>query len=148
MKRMLLLSTVLMAVLILPGLASATHITEMVAMGDCQGFNAQLDVHFRTDAEYLDLHYEVYVMDGSMEIVMVSGDMHVLNDGDQDVTIMVSDFFNVALDGYFMVVGTFTLTSPYPGGVDEEMASFETAIECGSVDNETHSFENVKAMYR
>lgn len=148
MKRLLLMSTVLMAVLLLPALASATHVTDMVAMGDCDGFTAQLDVHFRSTAEFLDLHYEVAVMDEDMEIVMVSGDMHVVQEGEQDITILVSDTFDVILDGYFVVMGTFTLTSPYPDGMDEDVVTFENMIECGSVGTDDSSFENIKAMYR
>ncbi len=149
MKRLLLLSSILTAMLILPGLASATHFTNVVAIGDCEGFNAQVDVHFRYNADFLDLHYDVAVLDeDSMEVVMVSGDVHVLHEDDPDVSFMVSDVFNTVLDGYFVVSGTFTLVSPYPGGVDEESVTFENAIECGSVANDEVSFENMKAMYR
>ena len=149
MKRLLLMSTVLMAMLMLPAMASATHFTDLVAMGDCDGFNAQADVHFRSDAEFLDLHYEVAVMDNdSMQIVMVSGDIHMENDGDQDISIMISDLWNMALDGSFVVSGTFTLTAPYPGGLDDDSISFENDIQCGSVAAEETSFESMKAMYR
>ncbi len=148
MKRLLILSTVLMAVLILPGLASATHITEVVAMGDCLGFSAQVDVHFRSTATFLDLHYDVAVLDDGMEVVMVSGDMHILNDGDQDISIMVSDAFNVALDGYFLVSGDISISAPYDQGVDVDSAHFENSIECGSVDSEALNFESLKAIYR
>lgn len=148
MKRLLILSSVLMAMLILPGLASATHFTNVVAMGDCDGFVAQLDVHFRSTADFLDLHYEVAVMDADNEIVMISGDMHVMQENEQDMTIMVSDVFNTLLDGEFVVSGTFTLTSPHPAGVDEDMATFENTIECGSVDSDGVSFDSIKSMYR
>lgn len=148
MKRLLLLSSVLLAMLALPGLASATHITDVVAMGDCDGFNAQVDVHFRSDAEFLDLHYDVVVLDDDMEMVTVSGDVHVLHEDTQDVSILVSDLFNTSLDGYFVVSGDITITAPFPNGVDIESAHFENNIECGSVDNDAVSFENVKAMYR
>jgi hypothetical protein len=149
MKRLLLLSSVLAVMLIIPGLASATHFTNVVAIGDCEGFNAQIDVHFRYNADFLDLHYEVVVLDeDSMEVEMVSGDINVLHEGDPDVSFMVSDLFETVLDGVFVVSGTFTLTSPYPGGVDEESTSFENGIECGSVANDEVSFESMKAMYR
>ncbi len=137
-----------MAMLMLPALASATHFTDLVAMGDCEGFAAQADVHFRYNADFMDVHYDVAVLDGSMEIVMVSGDLHVLNDGDVDVTVMISDTFGVALDGAFIVSGTLTLVSPHPGGVDEDSITFENSIECGSVADEDVSFQSVKAMYR
>jgi len=149
MKRLMLLSSVLVAMLILPGLASATHFTNVVAMGDCDGFTAQLDVHFRSTADFLDLHYDVAVLDSdSAEVVMVSGDMHVIQEDDQDITIMVADQFNAILDGMYVVAGTFTLTSPHPGGVDEDMATFENDIECGSVANDEVSFDSMKSMYR
>ncbi len=149
MKRLLLMSTVLIAVLMLPALASATHFTDLVAIGDCEGFTAQVGVHFRIDAEYLDLHYDVAVLDvNNLEIVVVSGDVHVVHDGDQDITIMVSDMFNMALDGTYVVSGLFTLTAPYPGGVDEDSIAFENGIECGSVADEAVTFQSVKAMYR
>jgi len=149
MKRLLLLSSVLAAMLILPGLASATHFTEVVAMGDCDGFTAQLDVHFRSTAEYLDLHYDVAVLDtDSNEVEMVSGDMHIVQEDDQDISFMVSDSFTSVFDGMFVVSGTFTLTSPHPGGVDTDEATFENGIECGSVANDEVSFDSMKSMYR
>ncbi len=148
MKRLLLMSSVLMAMLLLPALASATHFTDLVAMGDCEGFTAQADVHFRSNAEFLDLHYEVVVMDEDLEVVMVSGDLHVVQEDSQDISILLADTFDVALDGYFVVSGTITLTSPYPDGVDEDMVTFENMIECGSVATDSSSFESIKAMYR
>ena len=148
MKRLLILSSVLMAMLILPGLASATHFTNVVAMGDCDGFVAQLDIHFRSTADFLDLHYEVAVMDMDNEIVMISGDMQVMQEDEQDITVMLSESFNALLDGEFMVYGTFTLTSSYPGGMDEDMATFENAIQCGSVASDEVSFDGIKSMYR
>ncbi len=148
MKRLLILSSVLMAVLLLPALASATHVTNLVAIADCEGFTAQVDVHFRSTADFLDLHYEVAVMDDDMEIVMISGDLHILQDGEQDISFIISELFNTALDGAYVVNGTISLTSPYPGGVDEDMVEFSNPIECGSVANDEVSFESLKALYR
>ena len=149
MKRILLLSSVLIAMLILPGLASATHFTNVVAIGDCDGFNAQVDVHFRSTAEFLDFTYSVVVLDeDSMEVEVVTGDMHILQEGTLDISFMVADLFETVLDGVFVVSGTFTLVSPYPGGVDNDSATFENSVECGSVANDEVSFESMKAMYR
>ncbi len=149
MKRLLLMSTVLMAVLLLPALASATHITEVVAIGDCYGFNAQLDIHFRSTAPSADLHYEVAVMDmDSNEIVMLSGDMVVMQEDSQDVTVMLSEMWGIDLDGSFVVNGTITLSSAYPGGLDEDMVTFESSLDCGSVSTDATSFESLKSMYR
>lgn len=148
MKRLLLTSAVLMAVLALPSLAGATGITNLVGIADCDGFNAQVDVHFRSSAEYLDLHYRVAVLELDWEIVVVEGDLHVVQEDSQDVSIMVSDQFNTVLDGVFVVAGTITTTAPYPGGVDVDSAGFSNEIQCGSVDNTPSTFENIKSMYR
>lgn len=149
MKRLLLMSSVLMAMLMLPGLASATGFTDVVAIGDCEGFNAQLDIHFRHTAEFLDLHYEVVVMDSNGgEVTMVSGDMHILMEGTQDISLLVSDSFGTTFNGMHVVSGTFTITSPHPDGVDVDVATFENDIECGSVAVDGVKIENLKAMYR
>lgn len=149
MKQLLLMSTVLMVVLILPGLASATHFTDVAAIGDCQGFTAQLDIHFRHTAEFLDLHYEVVVMDDdSMQLTMVSGDMHIVMEDTQDISLMIADTFDEALNGLVVISGTFTITSPHPDGVDVDVATFENEAVCGSVPTDKVNFENVKAMYR
>lgn len=150
MKRIMLLSTVLMAALLVPALASATHITEIDAIADCMGFNADIDVHFRNSAEYLDLAYEVNVLDANQEVVCtVSGTMNIVQeDGEQDITIMIAESFSCDLTDVYTVQGTFTLTSPYPDGIDEDEVTFESAIDCRTSDNEDLNFDTLKALYR
>jgi len=149
MKRIMLMSTVLMAILMLPALASATHITDVVAMGDCSGFNASVDVHFRTTAEYFDLDYTVQVLDADMnEVYMVSGMMTVMQEDMADVTVMIEEMWDTLPDGAYTIIATIDLTSPYPGGMDEESYTYENTVECGSVANEEINFEAVKALYR
>lgn len=149
MKRILLMSTVLMAILMLPALASATHITDVVAMGDCSGFNASVDVHFRATAEYFDLDYSVQVLNSDMEeVYMVEGTMNVIQEDEADVTVMVSEMWDTLPDGYYTIIVNMHLSSPYPDGLDEEDYTYETTVECGSVANEAINFEGLKALYR
>jgi len=149
MKRLLLMSTVLMAMLMLPPLASATHFAHLDASSDCDGFSADVEIFFRSSAEFLDLYYDVAVLDGdNAEVLMVSGEIHLLNEGGPNPTLVVSDLFNFVLDGSYVVSGTLNLVSPYPGGLDDVSMSFEDNIDCGSVDEEAVTFQQMKAMYR
>ena len=144
MKRLLLMSTVLIGLLALPGLASANHFNDVIIMADCAGLNGQVGIHFGTQYTELDLHYEVTVTDVDGNVVeTIIGDMVVTRGEDPDVIVMIAEEFNTLFDGTFVVSGSITI-SPYPDGYME----FETLIECGSVSTDNVSFENVKALYR
>jgi len=144
MKRLLLLSTVLIGLLAIPGLASANHFNDVVIMADCYGLNAQLGIHFGSHSHSLDLHYEVTVTDTENNVIeTLIGDIPVTRDDELDVTVLIEEEFSATFDGTFVVSGFITI-NPYPDGYTE----FETVIECGSVDNDNVSFEGVKALYR
>ncbi len=149
MKRFLLMSTTLMAILMLPAFASATHITNVVGAADCSGFNASVDVHFRSNAEYLDLTYTLQVLDADMnEVHTATNTLHVVKGSDVDITVMIEEMWNMLPSGVYTIRVNMDLTSPYPGGVDTDTHTCETTVDCGPVANDEISFESVKALYR
>ncbi|PID81978.1 hypothetical protein CSB20_00140 [bacterium DOLZORAL124_64_63] len=143
------MSTTLMAILMLPAFASATHITNVVGMAECDGFSASVDVHFRSNAEYLDLAYTVEVLDADMNVVhTATNTLHVVKGDDADITVMIDEAWNTLPDGTYTIRVNMDLTSPYPGGVDTDTHSCETTVDCGAVANDVINFESLKALYR
>lgn len=148
MKRILLMGAVLTAMLMLPAMASATHFNSLTGVADCEGFMASADIHWRSTVDTADLIYDVVVLDGdNNEVTSVSGTITITKTMIDEV-YEISAMFPVPLDGNFTVVGTFSIYGPWAGGVDEDEATFENTVECGSVANEEVSFEAVKALYR
>ena len=151
MKRLLVLGLTLSAVLLLPVMASATHIETFTGNADCHGWSATIDVMWRS---------EVYSGDLTMVIVLANdqGDeleSVVVNDTltrDPDSSWMQSYTFSGEWQGayaasYFVAYMGFELSAPYAEGTDVSHAGDEFMLEC-TVDDETFSWGTVKSLYR
>jgi hypothetical protein len=146
MRKLMILSAVMLSLLMLPAMASATHFTYLTAMGDCIGYAAETGVHFRSTVDSFDLDYTVTLSDMDGVVLETFSDAMTVT-GSGDIVLNFSDEWTVFATGRFTVAGTYHLVSTYPGGVDEETVEFSNEIQC-TVASEDVSFDSVKSMYR
>jgi hypothetical protein len=148
LKMMLLL---LATMAILPGIASATHITGVEVNADCDGWWAQLDVYWRTGIYTGDLDYTISLVDQDANILEQVSWAGPISRAVSDPRAM-SYTFSGSWSGTFQadqfsVTGMFHLVSPWDGGVDDETVNASTVFEC-SVATENSTWSTIKALYR
>jgi hypothetical protein len=132
MKRTLILGTILTALILLPGLASATHITEVTGNADCEDWNASATVHWRSTVFAGDLDYSVVLFDaGGAEVTRFEWAGAITRDENVDTTYLYGDMWNMDLCGDYTVVGTIHVSAPYPNNPNEESTmEFTTSFTC------------------
>ncbi len=148
MRKLMILGAVMLSLLMVPAMASATHFTNIVGVSDCDGYSADAGVHFRSTAASMDLSYTITLsnMDGDV-LETITDSMTVINGG--DVVLNFSGLWEADAESEsgFTVLGVFDLVSTFPGGVDEDHIEFSNVLSC-TVDSENVSFDSVKSMYR
>lgn len=148
MRKLMVLSLVMLSLLMLPAMASATHFSYLVGMGDCHGYVADAGVHFRSNGPSMDFSYTITLTDNDGIVVeTITDSMVVLHDGDQDIILNFSGLWTVDVATGFTVMGVFDISAAYPGGLDEDHMEFSNVITC-TVDAEAMNFDSVKSMYR
>jgi len=145
----MLSGAVIMAVLLVPMLASATHITDLVGLADCEGWAADLTVHWRSTVWAGDLDYVVVLTnaDGE-ELEVFEGAMELVRDDGQDQVYSFGGVWEgmYQSDG-FTATGTFHLVAPHGEDVEESTMGFEVDLGC-TVDESNQSWSSLKASYR
>ena len=69
MRDLRLLGLTLAAMAVLPGLAAATHFDEVIVVGDCEGWSAEVNVTWRTGIYTGDLNYSIRLVDQNANIL-------------------------------------------------------------------------------
>lgn len=150
MRKLMILSAVMLSLLMLPAMASATHFISMDGGSDCLGYNASVGVHFRYLVDDMDLTYTVTLSDmNGMVLETITDSMVVAQGSERDIVLDFSGMWSVdatSADG-FTVHGIFELVSEYSGGVDEDSIEFSNVLSC-TVATEAVSFDSVKSLYR
>ena len=71
-----------LTLLLLPGLATATHLTEVTINGDCEGWTATVNVHFRSTVYEADLDFDIVLFDAEgVELERFRHETTVTRDG-------------------------------------------------------------------
>ena len=142
----------LIAVLLIPAVSSATHITALDFTSDCNGWSADVTVRFRSTIYEFDADYTVTLVDSEgaeMEVQNWAGTLS-REDGAYVVqSFQYGDDWSVnAPPGDYTVVISFHIYSPWDGGVDEETWEVDDSFTCTVVPVEAHTFSSVKSLYR
>lgn len=133
-----------------PGIALATHFSEVSVTGDCEGWTAVVSVTWRTGIYDADFDYAIRLMDGEtpVEEYLWSG---ILSRGLEDPADMVYTYSGDWSGEYaglvFNLVGSFHLISAWDGGVDEVTAAATSEFTC-TVASETTTWSAIKAIYQ
>lgn len=146
-----LVGLTLAAMALLPGLAAATHFDEVIVVGDCEGWSAEVNVTWRTGIYTGDLNYSIRLVDQNANILEQIDWAGVIDREVSDPRQMVYNFSGTWSGTYsgpqFTVVGMFHLVAPYPGGVDDDTANVTTTFEC-TVAAENATWSSIKTLYR
>ena len=146
-----LLLVVLIAAMI-PAAASATRMTVIDVYGDCQGWSAQLKVHFQVDHISVEGWWDAYLTDRDgnvLETISWSGELsrpegsesvHFYDIGSEWTVFAEPDIFKV------IVEGGVTYINHWGDQVYHEASSMNY-FECGVVPTEDISWSSVKSLY-
>lgn len=151
MRNLKMLVLALVAVAMVPGLASATHFDTVGVTGDCGGWTAQLGVMWRSDVYNGNLDYLIQLMDGNtvLESFVWSGPL-VRNPGDpQLVTYTFSGPWagNYSSGAPYTITGDFHIVAPWTGGIDDETMSVSAGFQC-TVAAESTTWGTIKSLYQ
>lgn len=121
-----------LALLLLPAFAFATHFETLDGAADCDGWNASLDVYWRSTIYEADLDYAVRLLDGDgVEVAVHAWSGIITRDSAYQLqTYLFDGLWGMELCGDFTVEGTFHIYSPWPGGLDEDTLVFTAAFTC------------------
>ena len=142
MKKLLMLAGALCAILILPGLASATHFDAFDVTADCDGWAYNAEVYFRSTVYEVDVDYLVVLTDDmGAEVARFEGTTGVTRQEDRTVFLNNMDVWGVELCGTYNVFASIYLYSSYGEGLfDEDTMTFEDTFtcECDTPDDACH----------
>jgi hypothetical protein len=150
MRTLKMMALVLASMAVLPGLASATHFGDVSVGGDCEGWNAVVEVQWRTGIYTGDLDFTITLLDGDavLEQVVWAGTIgRAVGDPSFMVYTFQGDWAGAYPGFMFNVTGDFHLVAPWDGGIDDETATYAGEFEC-SVATETSTWSTVKSLYR
>jgi hypothetical protein len=150
MRDLKMMTLVLVSMALLPGIASATHLSDVAVWGDCEGWVAQVDVTWRSSIYTGDLDFSISLMDGDivLETYNWAGPIGRALDDPSDMTYMFEGSWVGTFEGpVFGIVGQFHLVAPWEGGIDEGSMSDMGEFQC-TVATETSTWGTVKSLYR
>ncbi|MCK9996589.1 MAG: hypothetical protein KAH56_09985 [Candidatus Krumholzibacteria bacterium] len=131
--RKYMMITALVFTLVMPGLASAVYLDSVAGTADCNGWNADVQVTFRSGARMVRLDYSVALWDeGGME--MERFDYSESVDIPDQVTVVYSfnDLWTTDLpDGTYSMTADFVLFDIFPDGSNRFEDGFTADFTCG-----------------
>lgn len=132
MKKMLSLTCLVAAVWLVPVLASATHIENFVATGDCEGWNIAFDVKYIGVDATADLTYSIILLEeGGAEVARAEGAELLQADGSTTwASYSYAEAWGLELCGTYVVQVYAGLSPDYTTWVDEETAELTFVCEC------------------
>jgi hypothetical protein len=145
------MTAALMAVLLLPSLAMATHFEGLSGSADCEGWSAEVTVQWRTGIYEGTLDYTIQLQDAEgavLEEVIWSGPF---TRGAEDPVTVIYEFsgtWEEPLDQSDLVLyEAFSIDAPWDEGVDVDTTELTTEVSCNVPVDET-SWSAVKSLYR
>jgi hypothetical protein len=150
MNTLKMMALALLALAVVPGVASATHFNEVAVWGDCQGWTAQVEINWRTGIYSGNVDYTIRLMDGNTVLEEHSwAGILGRNLGDpQDITYTFQGPWSGAHSGVlFTITGVFHVVSPWDGGIDDQTVSYSADFQC-AVASESSTWSTIKSLYR
>jgi hypothetical protein len=131
MKKSLMLAFALVVVITIPGLASATHFTEVVGSADCVGWEAAATVYWRSTVTVGELDYSVILFDADGNEVTRAEWIGTVNRTTYpEQTYSYGGEWGIPLCGDFTIVGTVHISAPWEGGPEDDTMRFSSAFTC------------------
>lgn len=139
----LMIAAMALAVLSVPAVSSACHVTEVVGEADCNGWSLCTTVYFTSSADSGSLAYTVTILDGSGEEVTSFGETLTITHEPGE------GYYEFCYDGVWegehqVTDATVVLTSALDG---QDPTTFTFDLDC-TVDSDHVSLGALKAQYR
>jgi len=157
MRKMRIVSVALLAILLVPALASATHFNgEVTFRADCEQWSSEVPIIIRTglpDAQ-LQITITFTEVSASDPVLTLYTEVTVPTDADRMVVAQLGDLWNnmteeiVHLLGTYEVHAVIRLYAPWSGGIDDETREFSIIMNCDVVGDEDISWGTIKGLYR
>lgn len=153
MKRLMVLGFALLAVLVLPVVASATHLTDFDGTADCDGWCATYTISWHSQVFEAELEYAVVLMNDEGDVLneIVVSETITREPGSEAVQFyeICAPWEGNFVASYFTVLMAFELTAPSGTGGADQVSSFgaEIMLEC-TVDADDTNWGSLKSLYR
>jgi len=154
MLKVLKTSIFLLAIFVLPGMAMATHMTSVSVNGDCEGWTATVDVHYRSSVYEAAFDFVIILLNAEGQELERFEHGSVISrqpgDGPDAVYNFGGSWEGYFQSSFFVMQGNFHIYAPWGyGGVylDEESKEAELQLEC-TVPTEDVTWDRVKTLYR
>lgn len=147
MRKMLMFA--MLAAVMIPGVASATHVNWVNLNGNCEGWTAEFNVDWRDGVYSADVDYMITLMSGDAVLEQINGTTVVTRavDGPYNITYMVSGPWAGTYDGAaFHLEGQVHLVADWNGTPEESTVTGETNFDC-TVASDVQTWSTVKALY-
>lgn len=141
MKRILTLTCLVAAVGLVPALASATHIENFAANGDCEGWSVDFNVRYISTDASADLTYSIVLLEeGGTEVARAEGTENLHADGSTTwAAYSHAESWGLELCGDYVVQVYVGLSPDYTTWIDERTAELTFVCDCGEEDACTYT---------
>lgn len=121
----------MLAIAMVPGVASATHLNGVVFLGDGNSWTAQVSVTWRDGIYAGDLDFALTLLDGEtvLEEYAWEGPLSRAESDPQDMIYTFEGNWSESYPGpVFRLLGTFHLVAPWDGGLDDETSEVDVQL--------------------
>jgi hypothetical protein len=152
MKKSMNVKLAALAILLLPVVASATHVTGVELNGDCGGWSADVTLRYRSTVFEVQADYTAVLTDADgneLEVFTWDGTL-TRDEGSYFVQMYdyAEEWSVVAPPGDFTITLMYHIYAPYDGGVDEETFEISQDFSCTVIPTEAQTWSDVKGLYR
>jgi hypothetical protein len=125
----------LVILFILPSLASAVYLDSVTGTADCNGWNADVEVTFRSGARSVRIEYTVVLLDGNgLEIDRFLYSEPVEIPSQDTVVYSFGEPWSTVLEGTHSMTADFVLFDIFPDGTNRFEDGFTADFTCGGTD--------------
>lgn len=140
--KLLFIYAACLAVVAMPAISTACHVTDVWGNADCNGWELCTTVYFNSSVDEGSLEYTVAIYDGNGDMIYNFGETLTISHDPGEGTYEYC--FSGIWEGEYLVSGaTVKLTSSLDG---ENPTCFTFDLEC-TVDTEDTSFGQLKARF-
>lgn len=147
MRKMIMFAV--LTALMVPAIASATHVNWVDLNGNCEGWTASFNVDWRENVYTADVTYSITLMSGDTVLEQVNGTTVVTRpmDGPYNITYTISGPWTGTFSGAaFHIESQIHLVADWNGTPEESTVTGESNFSC-TVANEAQTWSTIKALY-
>lgn len=144
--------TIMTALLLVPALAGATHLTSVDVTGDCIGWTGNTEIWYRTGVLELDATFTVQLKDEAGTVLeTTTWTEHLTRDAadpQNQSYERYGEWTYYGPSGQYFALMTVSFEAPYADGVDTGELTDEELFFCATVPVDVTSWTELKSIYR